>query len=169
MLHRVEFDWDGTAVTNVVFPEIPHFGASHRPWSAMVNPGFGPGRPSRVEGEDVATTTRAVTGTHAKGTNEVRIGMARPNPLTLSPAPDIDADYTLFISRDFGEDTMTIRWTTDSMPNHGFRLDKNGRELKTRIVNQLPEAVSAPEIFIRLNSKSNGGAEMVKTLPGVAG
>jgi hypothetical protein len=52
------------------------------------------------------------------------------------------------------------------MPNHGFSLLKNGKELKTKIVNQLPAEVSAPEIFVRLNSKSNGGADQTTTLPG---
>jgi hypothetical protein len=131
-----------------------------------VNPSFGPGGGRLQEGEEVATTARAVTGARTAGSNEIVLGMASPNPLTLAPAPDIDADYTLFVSRDFGEDTITIRWTTDLMPNHGFRIEKNGREIKTRIVNQLPGAISAPEIFMRLNSKSNGGAEQTTTLPG---
>jgi hypothetical protein len=91
---------------------------------------------------------------------------ASPNPLTLFPAPDIDADYTLFISRDFGEDTITVRWSTDFMPNHGSRIEKNGIELKQRIVNALPGPLSAPEIALRLHSKTNGGADSVTTLPG---
>lgn len=94
------------------------------------------------------------------------MGMASPNPLTLFPAPDIDADYTLFISRDFGEDTITVRWSTDFMPNHGFRVVKNGIELKQRIVNALPGPLSSLEIALRLNSKTNGGADSVTTLPG---
>src|SRR5262245_30551480 len=89
--------------------------------------------------------------------------MASPNPLTIVPASDIDADYTLFISHDLDGDTVTVRWATDFMPNHGFRLERNGAVIKERIDNALPASITAPEIFVQLNSKSRGGVDGATT------
>ena len=165
VIHRVEFDWDGRAITNFSLSPLQHFGTTHREFSALAKPLGSVGPPRAIRDEETATVDRAVSESHPNPA-EVRMGMASPNPLTIFPAPDIDADYTLFISRDFGEDTITVRWSTDFMPNHGFRIEKNGIELKQKIVNALPGPLSAPEIALRLNSKTNGGADSVTTLPG---
>jgi peptidoglycan hydrolase-like protein with peptidoglycan-binding domain len=164
VIHRVEFDWDGTRVSNFAVTPLQHFGTTHREFSALVNP-IGGVRSRAIRDQESGTTDRAVSESHPNP-SEVRMGMASPNPLTLFPAPDIDADYTLFISRDFGEDTITVRWSTDLMPNHGFRVEKNGNDLKERVVNALPGPLLAPEIFLRLTSKANGGADTITTLPG---
>jgi hypothetical protein len=160
VLHVVEFDWDGTRMMNVMFPAIAHFGTSHRDFSAVLRNTFSFPQQSRfVHAVDSATTDHTVTG-GTVGAQEVDLGMSSPNPLTIAPAPDIDADYTLFISQDtFGIETVTVRWTTDFMPNHGFSVIRNGVVVREKVVNALPGPISAPEIFIRLNSKSNGGAD----------
>jgi hypothetical protein len=164
VIHRIEFDWDGTRISNFAATPLQHFGTTHREFSALVKP-VGGVQPRAIRDQESRTTDRAVSQSHPNP-REVRMGMASPNPLTLFPSPDIDADYTLFISRDFGEDTITVRWSTDLMPNHGFRVEKNGTDLKERVVNALPGPLLAPEIFLRLNSKTNGGADSITTLPG---
>jgi hypothetical protein len=158
----VEFNWDGSRMVNVQFPaDETHFGESHRDWAAEVHDIGGLASPPRaVRGTDAATTDHQVTGS-VNGSQEVDLGMSSPNPLTIAPAPNIDADYSLFISQDpstMGIETLTVRWTTDFMPNHGFRVLRNGVVLREQIVNALATPPSAPEIFVRLNSKSNGGA-----------
>jgi hypothetical protein len=156
-----DFDWDGSRITNVTFPAVPHFGTSHRDFSATLRSMFGfPATTRVVFDTETATTDHAVTGSQPSG-QEVDLGMASPNPLTIFPAPDIDADYSFFISQDtFGIETVTVRWTTDFMPNHGFRVIRNGVVVRELIVNALPGPVSAPEIAVRLLSKSNGGSDM---------
>jgi hypothetical protein len=154
-----EFDWDGVQVTNVTFPSIAHFGTSHRDFSAELTSLLTfPPRTSFIKDAESATVDHTVTHS-LTGHQEIDLGMSSPNPLTISPAPDIDADYSFFISQDtFGIETVTVRWTTDFMPNHGFRVTRNDVVVMERIVNALPGPVSATEIFVRLNSKSNGGA-----------
>jgi hypothetical protein len=165
VLQAVEFDWDGVKISKVTFPGVAHFGTSHRDFSATLTEQFAFPPTSRfVHDTDIATVGHAVSGAQT-GPQAVDIGMASPNPLTIGPSPDIDADYSFFISRDPFGDTITVRWSTDFMPNHGFRVSRNGTVVKEKIVNALPGAVSSPEIFIRLNSKSNGGADMF-TPPG---
>jgi hypothetical protein len=157
VLQVTEFDWDGRSITNLTFPSVAHFGTTHRDFSALITSGF-PSRTKFFVGEESATVDHAVTKA-SKG-NEVDLGMSSPNPLTLAPAPDIDADYTFFISQDtFGIETVTVRWSTDLMPNHGYRVIRDGVIVKEHIVNALTGPIPAPEIFIRLNSKSNGGAD----------
>lgn len=154
-----EFDWDGVRISNLTFPTEIHFGTSHREFSAFLTTMFEfPKRTRFVHGVEVATVDHSVRGSSASP-QEVDLGMSSPNPLTIIPAPDIDADYSIFISQDtFGIETVTVRWTTDFMPNHGFRVLRNGTVVQERIVNALPGPVSSAEILIRLNSKSNGGA-----------
>jgi hypothetical protein len=154
-----EFDWNGVQVSNVTFPSIAHFGTSHRDFSAELTSLLTfPPRSTFIKEEESATVDHAVTNS-LTGHQEIDLGMSSPNPLTLAPAPDIDADYSFFISQDtFGIETVTVRWTTDFMPNHGFRVMRDGVVVMERIVNALPGPVSAAEIFVRLNSKSNGGA-----------
>jgi hypothetical protein len=157
VLQVAEFDWDGRSITNLAFPAVAHFGTTHRDFSALITSGF-PRRTKPFAGVESATVDHAVTKA-SKG-NEVDLGMSSPNPLTLAPAPDIDADYSFFISQDtFGIETVTVRWSTDLMPNHGYRVIREGLVVKEHVVNALPGPIPAAEIFIRLNSKSNGGAD----------
>jgi hypothetical protein len=164
-----EFDWDRSRINNLLFPNVPHFGTSHRDFSAVVSTSGVPPTSRLIVSEDTATTDHAVTGA-PNGAQEVDLGMSSPNPLTIFPAPNIDADYSFFISQDtspaslvispvFGLETVTVRWSTDLMPNHGFRVLRNGAVVKERTVNAIPGTITAPEIFMRLNSKSNGGAD----------
>jgi hypothetical protein len=157
----VEFDWDGSHITHATFPAVAHFGTTHRDFSATLSSQFSfPPTTRFFHDTDLATTDHAVTGSQT-GSQEVDLGMSSPNPLPIFPAPNIDADYSLFISQDtFGIETVTVRWTTDFMPNHGFRVIRNDVVVRERVVNALPGPVSSAEIFVRLNSKSNGGADM---------
>src|SRR5262249_27616076 len=117
--------------------------------------------PKPVTGAESKTVDKAVSG-KKENDRQVNLGMASGNPLTISPAPDIDADYSIFMSQDastLGLETATVRWSTDRMPNHGFRVLRNGTVVKEKVVNSLPSSVSVTDIFVRLNSKTNGGSE----------
>jgi hypothetical protein len=163
VFHVAEFDWDGVKISNVTFPAVAHFGTSHRDFSATLTDSFSfPTTNTFFKDTESATTNSAVTGL-AVGPQEVDLGMSSPNPLTIGPAPDIDADYSFFISQDtLGIETVTVRWTTDFMPNHGYRVTRAGTVIKEHVVNALPGPVNGLEIFLRLNSKSNGGADRIE-------
>jgi hypothetical protein len=94
--------------------------------------------------------------------------MSSANPATIAPSPDIDADYSLFMSRDeiFGHTEATVRWSADLMPNHGFRVAKNGVIVTEKVVNDvstrgidLLSPTGAVAIGLWLNSKSAGGSQ----------
>ena len=168
VFNTVEFDWDGQAITNIVIPPVAHFGTSHRDWTATLQRNKDLTSGAEVwttKGTDEATTDHAVTNDFKKPA-EVDLGMHSPNPLTIFPAPDIDADYSLFVSANWNpslqrfEDTVTVRWSTDFMPNHGYRVFRDGALVKEHIVRQLPHPPSAAEIAVWLTSKDNGGADM---------
>ncbi len=160
VFQAVEFDWDGTAISNVMFPPVAHFGTSHRDFVASVR-NVGSIDPFHLfKGVDVATADKAVTGS-ILNQHEIELGMSSSMPLSIFPAPAIDADYSFFISQDtLGIETVTVRWTTDFMPNHGFRLVRNGVVVREHIVNALSAPPSGAEIAVRLTSKSNGGADL---------
>jgi len=155
-----EFDWDGSAMKNVKFPDETHYGTTHRDWTAHVH-GIGD-PPKEVTGVEAKTVDKAVSG-KKENDRQVNLGMKSGNPLTIGPAPDIDADWSIFMSQDastLGQETATVRWTTDTMPNHGFRVLRNGAVVKEKVVNALPATVPGVlDIAVRLNSKTNGGSE----------
>jgi peptidoglycan hydrolase-like protein with peptidoglycan-binding domain len=163
VMQVVEFDWDGQRVSNVVLPDMPHFGTSHRDVSMRYFDVRA--LDSRwIDDTDEDTANRAVTGA-ATGQQEVSIGIHSPNPLTMAPSPDIDADVSVFVSSDptFGTEDVTLRWSTDLMPSHAFRIVRNGVEIAEQITNDISAMdatgpTAAAEIAIRLTSKSNGGA-----------
>jgi Domain of unknown function (DUF4157) len=159
VLQVAEFDWDGKAISKLTFPSVAHFGTSHRDFSVSVRTTGSAENWRLFKATAVATTDHTVTSA-TPSRQEVDLGMSSPNPLTVFPAPNIDADYSFFISQDtFNIETVTVRWTTDLMPNHGYRVVRNGAVVKEHIVNTLAAPPSSAEIFVRLNSKSNGGAD----------
>jgi hypothetical protein len=122
-----------------------------------------------IDDSESATATGAVT--HRAGDREVSIGMHSANPLTAAPSPDIDADVSLFLSADptFGTEEVTVRWTTDLMPSHGYPLVRDGTEVITQVTNDISGITAtgpaaAAEIFLRMNSKANGGSRTLSSL-----
>jgi hypothetical protein len=163
-----EFDWDGSAMQNVKFPDETHYGTTHRDATAHVHDLGSKEGPRAVQEEESKTVDKAVSGKKV-GSRQVDLGMASGNPLTIGPAPDIDAGYSLFMSQDsstLGLETATVRWSTDLMPNHGFRLLRNGTAVKEKVVNSLPDSIGVTDIFVRLNSKTNGGSETFEPTAG---
>lgn len=162
VLQAIELDWDGEKIQNVTVPSVAHIGASHR--DVRIHYFDLRALASRdVEDSETATATGAVT--HESTDREVHIGIHSANPLTVVPSPDIDADISLFLSSDptFGTEEVTVRWTTDLMPSHGFQLIRDGAEVATQVTNDISGMTptgpgAAAEIFIRLNSKANAGA-----------
>ncbi|CAG7623793.1 hypothetical protein [Actinacidiphila bryophytorum] len=164
--HRVvqviEFDWDGERISNVTKIALPNFGASHR--DVVIRYFDVRALDTRwIEDSESATATESVV--HTPADSEVSLGIHSANPLTMAPSPDIDADLSVFLSSDptFGTEEVTVRWSTDLMPSHGFRLVRDGVEVTTETTNDIAGMTptgpaAAAEIFIRLNSKSNGGS-----------
>ncbi|MFL6076575.1 MAG: hypothetical protein ACJ73S_24545 [Mycobacteriales bacterium] len=162
ILQVIEFDWDGSKISNITLPEIAHFGDSHRDVSIRY---FDVRALDTRWMEDTESATATAAVVHESGDREVSIGIHSANPLTISPSPDVDADLGVFLSSDptFGTEELTLRWSTDLMPSHGFRLIRNGVEIATEITNDISGITAtgpaaAAEVFVRLNSKSNGGA-----------
>jgi hypothetical protein len=162
VLQAIEFDWDGEKIHNVSVPAIVHFGASHRDVRIRY---FDLRALDSRDAEDTESATATGTVTQQSTDREVHIGIHSANPLTAAPSPDIDADVSLFLSSDptFGTEEVTVRWTTDLMPSHGFRLIRDDTEIATQITNDISGITptgpgAAAEIFIRLNSKANTGA-----------
>jgi hypothetical protein len=65
-----------------------------------------------------------------------------------------------------GQTQATVRWTTDLMPNHGFRVTKNGAVVSEKVVNDvatrgidLDSNLGALMIGLWLMHKTHGGAE----------
>ncbi len=162
----IEFDWDGQKMSNAQIVKMANFGQTIRFFSIVEGGPFGGDEKIRT-GQEARTASAAVRG-GLDNDRTVSLGMSSANPVTIAPSPDIDADYLLFMSQDeiTGQTEATVRWTTDLMPNHGFRVTKNGAVVAEKVVNDvlarginLDSNLGALAIGLWLNSKSNGGAE----------
>ncbi|ALG09893.1 hypothetical protein [Kibdelosporangium phytohabitans] len=162
----IEFDWDGRKMSNAQVVKMANFGQTVRFFSIVEGTPFSGDDKVRT-GQETRTATAAVRG-GLDNDNTVSLGMPSANPVTIAPSPDIDADYMLFMSQDeiTGQTEATVRWTTDLMPNHGFRVTKNGVVVAEKVVSDvltrgidLDSSTGALAIGLWLNSKTNGGAE----------
>lgn len=92
----------------------------------------------------------------------MKLGIHSANPLTIAPSPDIDADLTLVFSAAFRK--ILLSWSTDLMPSHGYRIERDGAVLDERITNDVSgidlfSARGGLDIFRRLNVKGNVGSK----------
>ena len=158
VLSKVEFDFDGTTITN--FSHSGSAGATHRDYDyrAWIEFLFGAASIDVTSGSGTESDTASGTWTGKKvGANSFQLGFASANPVVMTWAPDIDSD---------GSGTMgsglTLSYDTDLFPSHGVRVVKNGTAVKTQVVNDASGVhglgpIGAALIGHRLTSQTNAG------------
>lgn len=119
----IEFDWDGTQVSNVQIPEEPMFGTTR------LNATYSNGFQTRTCEVAQGVADRASSATAAG--SSFRLNYSAANPLVRGPAPAIDGLLDGTMSAD---GTITLRFDTDLFPSHGLRVTRNGVVQVTDIV-----------------------------------
>ncbi len=168
VLSKATFDFDGTTITN--FKQVGDYGDSHRDYDYRawleLSAGVGPfrttlGTVDLLSGSDTETdrATSATSGA-STGATAFNLGMASPNPLVMTWAPDIDSSMSGTLD---ASGNMSISYTTDLFPSHGIQVKKDGAVIKTEVVND-PSGINAlgpigaADLLHRLTSNSNSGS-----------
>ena len=121
----VEFDWDGTQMTNVESMPQGNLGRTHRDFRLKTASGA------------VLRCTKAsqATQTSFSGVlnNAAFLDIHTSNPAIKFPpplprTPDIDSVLT---AKFVGPNTLRLKATPDMFPNHAYRVYKNGKPLLT--------------------------------------
>jgi hypothetical protein len=125
VLSSLDFDWNGTQITNLHQVAEPHFGTTHRDIHQN-------GPDGAFSCTEQATVTHAVA-IQQTGPRSFAMSMDSPNPLVNpSLAPSIDS--TLTGSFD-ANGNLTLTWQSDLFPSHGFYVQKDGNDALTAVTN----------------------------------
>jgi len=158
--HKVEFDWDGTAISGVTSSGRAE--ATHRDYSYHAWLQWGPFSKDVVKssGTETGPAARGTTGTASGSSYDLNI--SAPNLLVITYAPPIDAHYNGTMSGS----TLNVKWSTDNFPSHGYEVKKNGSPIQTSVVNDASWVpgegpVGAAMIGTFLSLQTNNGSATV--------
>jgi hypothetical protein len=158
--HKVEFDWDGTAISGLTSSGRSE--ATHRDYSYHAWIEWGPFSKDVVKssGTETGPTAGGTTGTASGSSYDMNI--SAPNLLVITYAPPIDAHYSGTLSGS----TLNVRWSTDNFPSHGYEVKKNGSAVQTSVVNNASWVpgegpVGAAMIGAFLSLQTNNGSATV--------
>ena len=161
---RIDFDWDGSAISGVKV--TGDTGATHRDWSSSLDVetlgGFGPtmslGKSSGTE------TGKAPAGASGSGTGKkFKISFSSANPLVITMAPAINSTLTGTIDPTGGLD---LDFSTDLFPSHGIQVERNGATVLQKVVRDASGvpgegAAGAAAIGAFLSAQLNDGKENI--------
>ncbi len=123
----VEFDWDGSVISNVTKPSGPNYGqtvlrATYRNFLNTNTCDLATG---------IATESVTADAGGSLGPSSFRITYSATDPLVRIPAPAIDGETTGTVSAD---GTVDFHFRTDTFPSHGVRVSKNSAPQLSDIV-----------------------------------
>lgn len=130
VLSRIEFDWDGTAISGLTATGT--YGATVRNFEAKawISSMLGNVNLMNNVGSESQTASSATSGSGSGRTFTMSIASA--NPLVMGPAPDINSNLTGTIGAD---GSLELAFDTDQFPSHGLEVSRNGAIVHTSVVN----------------------------------
>lgn len=158
VLSRVEFRTDGKRIFD--FAHSGDAGTSHRDYSYELYLRLLFGVKVTILKKEFTESATASGSWHGSqtGASGFRMSYAVANPLTIAPAPPVNADVKASISRS----GLTLNFDTDRFPSHGIIVFKNGRRIRAQIINNVSGQKTSGALGIAnmargLTSQSNEG------------